>query len=186
MASHRVLLELTRRYSEPHRHYHGIEHIAWLLRTGRDLTLSEDQLLAIWFHDAVYDIPTGDNERASARLARLMLEAERYPQSGIAVVESIVLDTKAHWPTSEPARLVVDLDLAPLGVPWPEFVANAARIEREHAHMPRPEFERARHRFFEEFLARDRIYWTDWGEQFERAARANLERALHHGLDCLH
>ena len=47
MPSHRVLLELTRRYTEPHRYYHGIEHIAFMLHLGRDLPLTEEQKTTI-------------------------------------------------------------------------------------------------------------------------------------------
>ena len=115
------LLELTRRYSEPHRHYHGIEHIAFMLHLGRDLRLTDEQVLGIWFHDAVFDVHSSRNEEDSAALAAALLSAEGYPAGKIAVVERIVLDTKGHRPTIAPSELVVDLDLAPLSLPWDQF-----------------------------------------------------------------
>lgn len=178
MPSHRVLLELTRRYNEPHRAYHNIEHIAWMLDTGRDLALSEEQVLAIWFHDAVYEIGSATNEEDSAALAAQLLGDEGYPEEGIARIERMVLDTKAHQPTIEPAGLVVDLDMAPLSIEWDAFRANTEKIYREYASYPRERIDSGRRQFFVELLARDRIFSTDWGATRESAARANIERGL--------
>jgi predicted metal-dependent HD superfamily phosphohydrolase len=38
-----LLLELTRRYTEPHRHYHGLPHIAAMLAAGRTFPLDPVQ-----------------------------------------------------------------------------------------------------------------------------------------------
>ncbi len=64
-----LLLELTRRYEEPHRRYHALPHIADMLHRGRDLQLDDVQVAAIWFHDAIYDPRALDNEAQSAALA---------------------------------------------------------------------------------------------------------------------
>src|SRR5512138_1006779 len=65
-------------YAEPHRKYHGMHHIENLLqrldmltpfsRPGFDRFLEAE--VAIWFHDAVYDIRSKQNEETSALLAR--------------------------------------------------------------------------------------------------------------------
>lgn len=178
MPSHRVLLELTRRYNEPHRHYHGIEHIAFMLHLGRDLRLSEEQILAIWFHDAVFDVQSSTNEEDSAELAVDLLSAEGYPTAKTGLVERMVLDTKEHRPTIEPSELVVDLDLAPLSLPWDEFSANTEKVLLEYAALPREKVEAGRRTFFEKMLAMECIYTSDWGAQREGQARENLERAL--------
>jgi predicted metal-dependent HD superfamily phosphohydrolase len=178
MPSHRILLELTRRYCEPHRHYHGLAHIAWLFETARGLPLTEEQVLAIWFHDAVYEIPSQHNEEASARLAGELLRNDGYPDDRIELVQRMVLDTKEHYPSIEPSRIVVDLDLAPLAVSWDEFRANSEKIRREYAAIPEAELANGRRRVLEEFLARDAIYTTSWGERWEEAARRNIARAL--------
>ncbi len=178
MPSHRVLIDLTRRYSEPHRHYHNIEHIAWMFNLARDLELSEEQILAIWFHDAVFDTASDSNEEDSAQLARDMLLAEGYPEDRIAVVERIILDTKAHKPTVEPAELVIDLDLASLSFPWETFMSNTEKVRLEYAALPDDQLATGRSRLFEDFLSRDRIYSTAWGARLEQRARENLQRAL--------
>jgi predicted metal-dependent HD superfamily phosphohydrolase len=173
-----LLLELTRRYTEPHRHYHGLPHIAWMLDQARELVLDDDQVLAIWFHDAVYDVPGHDNEERSAALAVERLSAAGLPEARVRKIERIVLDTKAHVPTSEASKLVMDLDLASLALARPEFVKNGARIRAEYADIDDATFTAGRRTFMEAFLARERIYWTDWGAALEDRARENLRLDL--------
>jgi len=173
-----LLLELTRRYTEPHRHYHGLPHIAWMLDQARELVLDDDQVLAIWFHDAVYDVLAHDNEERSAALAVERLTAAGLPEARIRKIESIVLDTKAHVPTLEASKLVMDLDLASLALARPEFLRNGARIRAEYAVIDDATFYASRRVFMEAFLARERIYWTDWGAALESRARENLSLDL--------
>ena len=178
MVSPRAILELTRRYTEPHRHYHDIRHIAWILHQARGLRLSDEQILAIWFHDAVYDPRSDTNERDSARLAEQLLAAEGYAPAAIDLVAAIILDTEQHVATCPEAEIVIDLDLGPLGVEWDEYLANTAKLEREFAHLPPAERLRQRRAFCESILARPRIYTTDWGRPREQRARDNLRRSL--------
>lgn len=173
-----LLLELTRRYSEPHRHYHNLEHVARMLHHGAELALDDDQVLAIWFHDAVFEIPGPRNEELSAALAVERLTAAGLPHPRIAIVERIVLDTKAQVPTIEPARAVIDLDLAGFGAEWSEFCANTHKLRLERPDLSDADHRAANRRFFESVLARERIYWTEWGARREARARDNLRRAL--------
>lgn len=173
-----LLLELTRRYTEPHRHYHGLPHVAWMLDRARELALDDDQILAIWFHDAVYDVPADDNEERSAALAVERLSAAGLPDARVQKIERIVLDTKHHVPSIDASRLVVDLDLASLALPRPAFERNGARIRAEYALVDDATFYAGRRAFLESFLARERIYCTDWGAPLEAAARANLQLDL--------
>lgn len=169
-----LLLELTRRYTEPHRSYHGLPHVAWMLEAGRELGLDEDQQLAIWFHDAVYDVPGPDNEERSAALAVERLSAAGLAPERIARVERIVLDTRDHRPSLDASKPVIDLDLASLALPRPAFEANGERIRAEWSHVPEREFAAGRLAFMRGFLARERLFWTDWGAPLEARARENL------------
>lgn len=173
-----MLLDLTRRYCEPHRRFHTIHHVADLLWRGRELELDDCQIMAIWFHDAVYDVPPKANEERSAVLAETMLEAAGWPRAMISTVATIVRDTEQHVPTIEPSKLVVDLDLASLASPKPEFEANTARLREEYSVFDDDEFREGQRVFFRRFLERDRIYHSPWGRQFEAPARANIERLI--------
>src|SRR4051812_36368693 len=69
-----VLGGLAQRYSEPHRHYHTLDHLLAMLDTLAALPLpaaSQPAVqLAVWFHDAIYDPKASDNEERSAAFAR--------------------------------------------------------------------------------------------------------------------
>ena len=60
-------------YSEPHRHYHTMRHVAACLReldSAADLASDAREVeLALWFHDAIYSTTAGDNEARSAAWA---------------------------------------------------------------------------------------------------------------------
>ena len=173
-----LLLELTRRYLEPHRRYHALPHIAQMLERGRDLALTDEQVMAVWFHDAVYDPRSQTNEEDSAALAKELLGAAGWPRPRVALVERIVLDTKRHEPSVPEAAIVIDLDLASLAAPEAEFAANTRAIREEYAWVPDAEFAAGRRDFFAKMLRRERIFWTEWGRSLERTARANLAAAL--------
>jgi predicted metal-dependent HD superfamily phosphohydrolase len=173
-----LLLDLTRRYSEPHRHYHTLEHIARMLHLGRGQDLSPVQVMAIWFHDAIYDPRSDSNEADSAELAREMLPRAGFEAEETEAVARIVLDTAAHRPTREESAPVIDLDLSSLAVPWKEFEANRVAIHREYAWLSAPEYREGLRSFLTGYLARERIFWTAFGADLEGPARANLQRAL--------
>jgi predicted metal-dependent HD superfamily phosphohydrolase len=173
-----MLLELTRRYTEVHRHYHDIRHIAQMLAWGKELRLDDAQVLAVWLHDAVYDPRSASNEDDSAALARQLLPRAGHGPDVVERVAGIVLDTKQHVPSTPASAAVLDLDLASLALPWPEFRANSEAIRREFAHLEEAEFQAGRRRFMAGLLARDRLFFTPWGEGREAAARANIARLL--------
>ncbi|MCU0866042.1 MAG: metal-dependent phosphohydrolase [Planctomycetes bacterium] len=172
-----LLLELTRLYQRPDRHYHSLEHVAAMLHAGREFPLDDVQTMAVWFHDAIYDPRSKSNEEDSAALAGTRLAAAGWPAAEIARVQRIVLDTKQHRPTAPGAEAVLDLDLMSLALPWPEFARNTERIRAEYAHVPDGDFAAGRRAFFATMLQRDRLFYTPFGHRLEPLARANLERA---------
>ncbi|MBK9384321.1 MAG: hypothetical protein IPN34_05805 [Planctomycetes bacterium] len=176
-----LLLELTRRYCEPHRRYHGLVHIAELLEHGRSLDLDDDQVWAIWFHDAIYDPRRDDNEARSAELAVQRLRGIAWPEDGIQRVRRIVLDTCGHRASSEHSWKVLDLDLSPLAAPRERFEKNSRDLAEEYAHLDAQALREGRAKFAEAFLARERLFYTPWGEKLEAQARENLAR-LRDGL----
>ena len=173
-----VLLELTRRYTEPHRRYHDIRHIAQMLAWGREVRLDDAQTLAVWFHDAIYDPRSKSNEEDSAALARQLLANGGHGDELVATVARIVLDTKQHQPTIAASAKVLDLDLASLALPWPDFRANSDSIRAEYAHVGDADFNAGRRAFLAGLLQRPRLFFTPWGQAREAAARTNVGRLL--------
>jgi predicted metal-dependent HD superfamily phosphohydrolase len=173
-----LLIELTRRYTEPHRRYHDLRHIADMLCKGAALDLSDEQIMAIWFHDAVYEPGNKDNEDDSADLAVRKLIAAGWTVERATVVGDIVRDTKGHVPSSDESRKVLDLDLSTLGGSWEDYRRNGERIREEFVGVSDEDWNRGRGEWLRGMLSRERLFWTDWGAPLEKQARANLQRDL--------
>jgi predicted metal-dependent HD superfamily phosphohydrolase len=173
-----LLLELTRRYTEPHRRYHDLRHIADMLCKGQALNLSDEQVMAVWFHDAIYVPGSKTNEADSAKLAVERLTTLGWGAPRVKIVERIVLDTCGHVPSIEDSKKVIDLDLSTLGGTWESYSRNGRNIRDELAGVTDADWNKGRGAWLEGLLKRGRLFWTDWGAPLEKEAFANLQRDL--------
>ena len=178
-----VLDEIVRAYGEPHRHHHTLDHIAQLLdlfeRHGEGIAERDTVMLAILFHDAVYDPRRNDNEKSSAALAAGRLTALGVASDLTGKVSRCILATRHGQSASaiEEAglKLLLDLDLSILGAPPAEYRVYADAIRREYGFVPDGLYRPGRRRVLEGFLARERIYRTEpLHALWEERARANL------------
>jgi predicted metal-dependent HD superfamily phosphohydrolase len=172
------------RHAEVHRAYHTAEHLDDCL-ARLDLLRGEAEHpaeveLAIWFHDAIYDPGSPDNERRSAEWAREACLGAGVPRAVTARIESLVLATRHDAPpTTTDGRVIADADLGILGAAPDRFDRYEQQVRQEYARVPAPRFRRERRRILEGFLARPRIYLTEAGlRQLEAPARENLRRAI--------
>ncbi len=177
---------LAQLYAEPHRHYHNAEHINdCLLEFDRVRTQANKPLnieLALWFHDAIYDPRAPDNEEQSADLARRCLNELGAEAQVCESVTRLILATKRHDGLFHPdAPLMVDLDLSILGQPAARFQAYEASIRKEYDWVPAHIFTHKRAEILDNFLARERIYHTEYFfRRYETTARANLRESIKH------
>jgi len=175
---------LTAAYFEPQRHYHNQQHIAECLAEydpARGLAQQPAAVeLALWFHDAVYDPKVGDNEERSAALARQCLAEAGASVALAETVAKLVMATKSHEADVDAdAGLTVDVDLSILGKSEKRFSEYERQIREEYAWVPQPLFTAKRAEILQRFLARPRIFATDWFlEKYERQARQNLEASI--------
>ena len=182
--SNSILLDLTRRYLEPHRRYHNLQHIAHMLQGASEAaasqgkSLSDAQVYAVWFHDAIYDTSAHDNEEKSAALAVQLLTRSGRPAAEIELVRAIVLDTKHHIPQLEESKAVIDADLQTLALPWEGYLKIGSLIRQEYAQVSDAQWVAGRTGFFKTWLERPRIFYTPWGDKFEKQARENLKRTV--------
>lgn len=175
---------LLARYGEPQRHYHTLQHLGECLALfDRERALAQrpgEVALALWFHDAVYDLGAHDNEAQSAQWAARALSAAGAAEAVAARVHALVMAT-CHdaQPCDADARLLVDIDLAILGAPPARFAEYEAQIRREYAHVAPEVFEPRRRSILGRFLARDPLYQTPGiRARLEGQARANLRHAI--------
>jgi predicted metal-dependent HD superfamily phosphohydrolase len=183
---HEWLPELARRYAEPHRAYHGIEHIAALAELYVDVARGPswhapiEVALAILFHDAIYEPGRPDNEDRSAELAVLLLRDRQLdvPRIAMMIRATKTHDLLAHADDHDLAHFI-DADMAIIGTAPHVYDAYAKAVRREFSSIPAPMFERGRQAFLLEQLARPSLFHTAWFRaRYEDAARRNLAREL--------
>jgi predicted metal-dependent HD superfamily phosphohydrolase len=187
-------------YATPPRAYHDFGHVAEVLRhhaevaAGPGWVQPREVVLAVRYHDAIYQAGQGDNEARSARWA--IDEIARWlPDAGIdaARVAWLVELTARHGrhapgdfdAGAAPAdvRHFLDCDMAILGAEPARFDAYDRAIATEYRSvMPAWLFRFNRRRFLQGLLARDRIYLSDFFHaRLDENARRNLRRALDAG-----
>lgn len=180
-----VSAQVLARYREPHRHYHGISHLAGGLRVldeiADTLVSAAEVELAFWFHDAVYAThPLAQNEERSAELAY-----EACLRMGIREVTgrrigSMVRATKAHAGDDPDTCALFDVDLAILGSDPLTYATFERDVRAEYRWMfLEGIYRKARMRVLRAFLARPSIYVHErMRARYEGHARRNIEGAL--------
>jgi predicted metal-dependent HD superfamily phosphohydrolase len=156
--------DLIGRWSEPHRRYHTLDHLAVMLRViDEHAALADDPLavrLAAWFHDAIYEPFTPDNEERSAVLAMSVLPGLGVPADRVAEVTRLVRLTAGHAvePGDRNGALLADADLAILASPPAEYARYAAAVREEYAAVPEEAFRAGRAQILGTFLAEPDLF----------------------------
>jgi predicted metal-dependent HD superfamily phosphohydrolase len=171
-------------WSQPHRRYHDLAHLAAVLGVVAQLdgaaTDPAAVRLAAWYHDVVYEPTSGDNEQVSAERARAGLRG-LVPDERIAEVERLVLLTAGHDPEPEDANgaVLCDADLAVLAGPPEAYIAYASAVREEYGHLSDEDFTRGRIAVLESLLALPALYRTpEAARLWTETARANLTAEL--------
>ena len=171
-------------WREPQRHYHTLQHLdeclMWLDHAHDAAERPAEVALALWFHDAVYDVHAPDNELRSADWARReMLAAGTAPDCAERVHALIMATKHDALPQGRDAELLVDIDLAILGAAHERFDEYERQVRAEYAHLPDAQFWPRRRALLQRFLERDALYTTPrMHALLEQAARANLARSI--------
>ena len=179
-----LLAALLRRYSEPQRKYHTLQHLDACLahfETLRAQALHPDEVeLALWFHDAIYDIGASGNEARSADWAReALLSAGGDVQAAQRVHDLVMVTCHDVAPQTRDQEVLLDVDLSILGARPRVFDAYEQQIRAEYAYVQGDAFRSRRRRLLQQFLDRPRIYHTtQFHGQFEAQARDNLARSI--------
>lgn len=179
--------DLLRRWNEPGRHHHTVDHLVAVLSVvdGHAPYADRPDLvrLAAWFHDAVYDprAPGDTNERASAALATITLTALGVPADATAEVARLVLLTAGHQPgpADRNGALLCDADLSILAQPADAYDRYATAVRREYVHVPDEPFRAGRAAVLRHLLGLPALYRVPvLADRWEAPARANLAREL--------
>jgi predicted metal-dependent HD superfamily phosphohydrolase len=128
-------------WDEPQRHYHTLQHLNECLALFDTLRMRAEQPadieLALWFHDAIYDVQGHDNEARSAHWAVQALAAGGVDAACCQRVHDLIMATcHTALPASPDQALLVDIDLAILGAPTARFAQYTRQISAEYAWVP--------------------------------------------------
>jgi len=180
-----VAAELLARWSEPHRRYHTVDHLRFMLSVIDDHAAAADDpdlvRLAAWGHDAIYDPRGAGNELASANLAAGLLHRCELPGPSIAEVTRLVRLTAGHAvePGDRNGALLADADLAVLARDWPSYLEYAEAVRAEYAHVPDEAFRIGRSAVLRHLLDLPVLFRIpSLAAMWEEKARANLTREL--------
>lgn len=185
-----LLAEVKTAYAQPPRAYHNFAHVQALLHHYRDVAAGPgwqqplEVLLAVLFHDAIYEAGRSDNERRSAQLAQVAITRWLADSDvDVARVMALIELTARHGSLraeelDADAALFLDSDMAILGAPEAVFDAYDRGIAEEYrGKVPGFLFRLNRRRFLKGVLAQPRIFFSDFfHDRYDAAARANLRR----------
>ena len=171
-------------WSEPHRRYHGLAHLAAVLGLVGQLSGEADDpaavALAAWYHDAVYDPGRDDNEQVSAERARAGLRG-LVTDERVDEVARLVLLTAGHAPEPGDANgaVLCDADLAVLAGPPDAYAAYASAVREEYGHLSDAEFTAGRIAVLEHLLGLPLLYrLPEVADAWTPLARANMAAEL--------
>ena len=193
--------DLLERYEQPHRKYHTSVHLSEMLIALKMLyerhhtATPRAVLLAAWFHDAVYEANPGDDEAASADLARTALtplaSTGFLTNREVTAIAHLIELTASHQLadgieeytsgalTRADAAFFLDADLAILAADSPRYTRYVAGVRAEYAHYTPDAFTRGRAAILQGFLNRTTIYASDTAHLlWDAPARLNLRTEL--------
>ena len=173
-------------YGAQDRAYHNQRHLnecfEHLAAVREELAEPAEVMLALWFHDVVYDSRRPDNEERSAAWAREVMRTAGCAATTIEAVSALILSTAHHAPPElGDGRFLIDIDLAILGAAPERFDEYEGQIRREYAWVEEAAFREGRAEVLRRFLDRPSVFATDhFRARFERRARANMTQSLQH------
>ena len=193
--------DLLERYEQPHRKYHTSVHLSEMLTALKTLykrhhtATPRAVLLAAWFHDAVYEANPGEDEAASADLARTALtplaSTGSLTNREVTAIAHLIELTASHQLadgieeytsgalTRADAAFFLDADLAILAADSPRYTRYVAGVRAEYAHYTPDAFTRGRAAILQGFLNRTAIYASDTAHLlWDAPARLNLRTEL--------
>lgn len=178
-------IELIKRYNDPKRSYHNVDHIenvAAYIHANREKAENSPALLwAALLHD--FFPPWEKNaEQRSADESAIFLKNLGMKEELIEQVKKLIVFTAHHFSASnQDERLLADADLFILGEEAWRYDLYASQIRREYAHIITPLFNNGRRKFLSKLLARieteGRLCFSldqDWEER----AKQNVRREL--------
>lgn len=186
-ALHQALLKA---WDEPHRVFHGRVHLRECLyhleqeRWGGLIDTPERGLLALalWFHDAIYDVKAPDNEEKSAAWAMQSLALLDLSAEHLDTVRHLILSTKLSYTRTDcPLEAWMhDMDLHVFGTPFERFAQYTQDIRQEYSWVDDLNYRRGSDLVLRRLINSPQgIYRTEAGRlDYEETAHLNINLYL--------
>lgn len=188
MINRHVYVELSSIYEQKHRHYHNLTHIHHCLGEletyikANGLTLKRELEYAIWFHDAIYNPFSTENEENSAKL--FFDYSKSYDFScNVELVCDLILGTKRQH-VMDPAfemehRLMNDIDCLILAEPdYAKYLQYVTNVQKEYSHLSSEKFMRGRKQFLLKMLEQEKVFHSPAYQARNEIAKKNMSREL--------
>ncbi|MVN75362.1 phosphohydrolase [Hymenobacter sp. HMF4947] len=179
------LTRLATAYEAPSRHYHNLQHLENLLHKVAGFPMQDAVVveLAIWFHDAVYQALSADNEAKSAEWALAFLQETNLEPARRERVADLIRRTADHTQPQPPGDadllLFLDADLSILGAPEAAYWAYAHQVRREYRLVPDLLYRPGRRKVLAKMLAAPVLFHTPaLHAALDAPARRNLQAEL--------
>jgi predicted metal-dependent HD superfamily phosphohydrolase len=172
-------------YNERHRYYHNWQHLREcydvFCKWKSEISVVADPrevLLAIIYHDVIYEIGPSNNEEQSA----LYFEADANDLGLDPVIVRNVCQLIRNTTYSEGCSRSVfgDIDLSGLGAAPVTFRNKSRLIRKEYGSVSDEEYFQRRLNLMERFLGSPQIYHSELFSMLESPARTNLSREMKH------
>jgi predicted metal-dependent HD superfamily phosphohydrolase len=174
-------------YRAEGRHYHGVRHVAWVVRHVEALAADhpvddlDGTVAAAFFHDAVYEPTRDDNEAESAAMVERAVREIGWSERACRHVADLVMATARHdvEGVDRDTAVLLAADLAVLAAEPSRYADYATAVRREYAHIDDGGWRVGRAAVLRTLLARSRLFAAELElDEWERRARANLTSEL--------
>lgn len=188
--------ELKKKYSEKQRHYHTFEHIQSCLNffksAENEIYNKNAVLLAIYFHDSIYNPLSKTNEEESADYMFELIEKYSLGSNNnrlneaLKLAKKMILDTKNHHPSLEKytdkekndVLIFLDIDMSILGSSVEKFAQYEKNVRKEYSVVDDKTFYHHRGKFLSELLNINIFKTKLFSFYLEKKAKNNIENIL--------
>ncbi|NQX92413.1 MAG: hypothetical protein HRT74_09895 [Flavobacteriales bacterium] len=171
-------------HTKSNRFYHGLGHLKFLLTSFEEvkteLISPHLVVIAIFYHDSIYNALKKNNEEKSATKAVDTFSVGSMNASDIEKLRYIILATKSHEESEDPdINIFVDMDLAILGSSEIEYEKYCLGVRKEYSIFPEFMYKKGRREVLNYFLAKEEIFKSEYFKtQYEKNAKVNLTKEL--------
>lgn len=183
-------------YNTKKRYYHDLHHIYYMFNIAQkyNINLDNEHIMAIWFHDIVYDAQSSvnDNKNNSIKVFKQLWNEFYNTDKRIEMffLQECIQENKINFLIDITKHeidncfetygsIISDLDLWILSSNEHEYIKYLSNIRKEHSHLNDEEWKQKRCSWINMMLERSSIYQSEYATlSMERIARKNLKREL--------